>query len=55
MLSLLAVKVPSVENSVIVAPVPPNDKLPKVSSFNPARLNDSTFRLAVPVACYYTK
>ena len=49
--SLFAVNVPSVLNSLIVAPAPPNATLPSCSSCRPLILNASAFRVATPVAC----
>jgi hypothetical protein len=50
-LSELAVKNGSVENSVIVAELPPSVILPRLNSDSPAMLNASAFNVATPVDC----
>ena len=51
MLSLSALNVPSVLNSLITAPLPPKATLPSCNSLSPDILNASTFNVAIPVAC----
>ena len=50
-LSLFAVNVPSVLNSLTVAPAPPSATAPSCSSCSPDILNASAFSVAIPVAC----